>query len=154
MFKKAMHYQCEIMYFFLNSRSLCYLAFIIATCRICGLLHREIIGVGLCEMAHCIMRFRGVREKVDKWFDNEYNVSSVREVAKIAMACVEFEGIKRPTMDSVSHDLCEVIRMESNWETMSITTHEVSLICSNLQVRWRKMWLSTKTSMYLAICLI
>ena len=42
-----------------------------------------------------------IEKVVDKRFENEYNVSSVWKVAEIAMACVEFEGIKRPTMDSV-----------------------------------------------------
>ena len=76
-----------------------------------------------------------IEKVVDKRFENEYNVSSVWKVAEIAMACVEFEGIKRPTMDSVCNDLGEAIRMESNYESMPMTTHEVSLIDSNLQVR-------------------
>ena len=70
----------------------------------------------------------------DKRFQNEYNVSFVWKVAEITMACIEFEGITRPTMDSVCNDLGEAIRMESNYESMPMTTHEVSLIYSNLQV--------------------
>ena len=82
-----------------------------------------------------------IEKVVDKRFENEYKMSSPWKV----MACVEFEGIKRPTMDSVWNDLGEAIRMESNYETMPMTTHEVSLIDSNLQVRWRTIWLSNKT---------
>ena len=48
----------------------------------------------------------------DKRFQNEYNVSFVWKVAEITMACIEFEGITRPTMDSVCNDLGEAIRME------------------------------------------
>ena len=79
---------------------------------------------------------RGVIEEVvDKRLENEYNVSSVWKVVEIAMACVQLEGIKRPTMYSICNDLDEALRIESNSEGSAMNTEEVSSIYSNVQAR-------------------
>ena len=54
-----------------------------------------------------------IEKVVDKRLGNEYNVSSIWKVAEIAMACVDYEGIKRPTMNVVCNELMEALRLES-----------------------------------------
>ena len=57
-----------------------------------------------------------IQEVVDERLDNEYNVSSIWKVAEIAMSCVQFEAIKRPTMANICNDLAEALRMGENNE--------------------------------------
>ena len=79
---------------------------------------------------------RGVIEEiVDNRLENEYNVSSIWKVVEIAMACVQLEGIKRPTMYTICNDLDEALRIESNSESSAMNTEEVSSIYSNVQAR-------------------
>ena len=63
-----------------------------------------------------------IQEIVDKRLRNKYNASSICKVTAIAMACVQIDGIKRPTMDDVCNDLKDAIRMESNNESL-VTSH-------------------------------
>ena len=57
---------------------------------------------------------RGAIESViDRRLGEEYNISSIWKVAEIAMACVEYEGIQRPTMTVVCNELMEALRLES-----------------------------------------
>ena len=69
---------------------------------------------------------RGVIETVvDKRLGNEYNVSSIWKVAEIAMACVQYEGSTRPTMNIVCSELMDAIRLESGYVGVSpVTTGE------------------------------
>ena len=76
-----------------------------------------------------------IEEVVDDRLENEYNVSSVWKVVEIAMACVQLEGIKRPTMYTICNDLDEALRIESNSESSAMNTEEVSSIYSNVQAR-------------------
>ena len=43
-------------------------------------------------------------------------MSSIWKVAEIAMSCVQFEAIKRPTMANICNDLAEAVRMGENYE--------------------------------------
>ena len=76
-----------------------------------------------------------IQEVVDKRLKNEYNLSSMWKVVEIAMACVQHEGIKRPTMYNVCNELREAIIMESNHEALPIVTGEISSRYSNVQAR-------------------
>ena len=79
---------------------------------------------------------RGIIENVvDERLENKYNLSSIWKVAEVAMTCVQFEGAKIPTMNVVCIDLSEAIGMESNHESSSWITTEVSSVYSLLQVR-------------------
>ena len=53
-----------------------------------------------------------IHEVVDERIKDEYNLSSMWKVADIAMACVQHEGVKRPTMYNVCNELREAIIME------------------------------------------
>ena len=66
---------------------------------------------------------RGVIERVvDRRLGEEYNISSIWKVAEIAMACVQYEGIMRPTMNVVCNELMEALRLES----VTVNPHGVS----------------------------
>ena len=79
---------------------------------------------------------RGVIEEVvDNRLENEYNVSSIWKVVEIAMACLQLQGKKRPTMYTICNDLDEALRIESNYESSAMNTEEVSSIYSNVQAR-------------------
>ena len=60
-----------------------------------------------------------IEKVVDKRLGNEYNVSSIWKVAEIAMACVQFQGRKRPTMNEVCNELSEALRLETSSQTIS-----------------------------------
>ena len=60
-----------------------------------------------------------IEEVVDENIGTNYNTSSVWKVAEIAMACVQFEGRKRPTMNKVCNELMEALRLETSSPTMS-----------------------------------
>ena len=57
-----------------------------------------------------------IEEVVDNRLENEYNVSSVWKVVEIAMACVQREGRKRPTMKDVCNKIAEVIKFAKEKE--------------------------------------
>ena len=61
-----------------------------------------------------------IEEVVDQNMGN-YNISSIWKVAEIAMACVQFQGRKRPTMNEVCHELSEALRLETSSQTISST---------------------------------
>ena len=42
-------------------------------------------------------------------------MSSIWKVVEIAMSCVRFEAIKRPTMANICNDLAEAVRMGENY---------------------------------------
>ena len=75
-----------------------------------------------------------IEEVIDQRLDNEYNVSSIWKVVEIAMACVQFEAMKRPTMADICNDLAEAVRMGGNSEFSSKVTGE-TLSYSNVQPR-------------------
>ena len=77
-----------------------------------------------------------IEDVVDNWIQNEYNVSYVGKVVEIAMACLQLQGKKRPTMYTICNDLDEALRIESNYESSAMNTEEVSSIYSNVQARW------------------
>ena len=62
-------------------------------------------------------------------------MSSIWKVVEIAMACVQIEAGKRPTMVDICNDLTEAIRMGENYEFSSNVTGE-TLSYSNVQPRW------------------
>ena len=51
-----------------------------------------------------------------------YNSSSVWKVAEIAMACTQFQGGKRPTMDEVCNELSQALRLETSYHTTYAST--------------------------------
>ena len=57
---------------------------------------------------------------VDENIGTNYNTSSVWKVAEIAMACVQFEGRKRPTMNKVCNELMEALRLETSSAPISL----------------------------------
>ena len=59
-----------------------------------------------------------IGEIVDQDMGN-YNISSIWKVAEIAMACVQFEGRTRPTMNEVCNELSEALRLETSSQTIS-----------------------------------
>ena len=63
-----------------------------------------------------------IEKIVDKRLGNEYNVSSIWKVAEIAMACVQYEGSIRPTMNIVCSELTDAIRLESGYVGVSPST--------------------------------
>ena len=63
-----------------------------------------------------------IEKIVDKKLGNDYNVSSIWKVAEIAMACVQYEGSRRPEMNIVSSELMDAIRLESGYVGVSPTT--------------------------------
>ena len=69
----------------------------------------------------------GMIEKiVDERFEGKYNASSIWKVVEIAMECVKFEAVNRPTMIHICNDLNEAIRLEDNYEYCSpLSTGEV-----------------------------
>ena len=75
-----------------------------------------------------------IEEVVDERLHNEYNMSSIWKVVEIAMACVQIEAGKRPTMVDICNDLTEAIRMGENYEFSSNVTGE-TLSYSNVQPR-------------------
>ena len=62
-------------------------------------------------------------------------MSSIWKVAEIAMSCVQFEAIKRPTMANICNDLAEAVRMGENFDFSSKVTEETPSY-SNVQPRW------------------
>ena len=76
-----------------------------------------------------------IHEVVDERIKDEYNLSSMWKVADIAMACVQHEGMKRPTMYNVCNELRDAIIMESNHEASPMVTSEISSTYSNVQAR-------------------
>ena len=76
-----------------------------------------------------------IQEVVDERLKDEYNLSSMWKVAELAMACVQHEGIKRPTMYNVCNELREAIIMESEHESSPMVVGEISSIYSNVQAR-------------------
>ena len=69
-----------------------------------------------------------IQDIVDNRLRKKYNASSMCKVAKIAMACVQIDGIKRPTMDDVCNDLKDAIRIESNKESLVTTICDISKV--------------------------
>ena len=66
-----------------------------------------------------------IEEIVDHKFGRNYNASSIWKVAEIAMACAQFKGRKRPTMNEVCNELAEALRLEISSNIISpITTGE------------------------------
>ena len=63
-----------------------------------------------------------IEKIVDKRLGNEYNVSSIWKVAEIAMACVQYDGSIRPTMNIVCSELLDAIRLESGYVGVSPPT--------------------------------
>ena len=76
-----------------------------------------------------------IQEVVDERLKDEYNLSSMWKVAELAMACVQHEGKKRPTMYNVCNELREAIIMASNQEASPMVRREISSIYSNVQAR-------------------
>ena len=76
-----------------------------------------------------------IEEVVDERLKDEYNLSSMWKVAELAMACVQHEGIKRPTMYNVCNELREAIIMESNHKASPMVTREISSTYSNVQAQ-------------------
>ena len=75
-----------------------------------------------------------IEDVVDKGLENNYTLSSIWKVAEIGMACVQFEGMKRPTISTICNELGEAIRMESKVEPV-ITIGEVPQAYSYVQAR-------------------
>ena len=71
----------------------------------------------------------------EKRLEKRNNMSSMWQVIEIAMACVQLEGIKRPTMYTICNDLDEALRIESNSESSAMNTGKVSSKYSNVQAR-------------------
>ena len=71
---------------------------------------------------------------VDERFEGKYNVSSIWKVAEIAVECVKFEAVNRPTMIRICTELNEAIRIEENYESSPMTTGEY-LGYSSVQAR-------------------
>ena len=63
-----------------------------------------------------------IEEIVDRKIGGNYNASSIWKVAEIAMACTQFKGRKRPTMNEVCNELAEALRLEISSNTISPTT--------------------------------
>ena len=63
-----------------------------------------------------------MEEILDHQIGRNYNVSSIWKVTEIAMACAEYEGRKRPTMDEVCYELAEALRLEVSSNTISLMT--------------------------------
>ena len=59
-----------------------------------------------------------LEEIVDKDMSN-YNISSIWKVAGFAVACIQFPGRTRPTMNEVCHELSEALRLETSSQTIS-----------------------------------
>ena len=76
-----------------------------------------------------------IHEVVDERLKDEYNLSSMWKVAEIAMACIQHEGKKRPTMYNVCNELHQADIMESNHEASPMVIGEISSIYSNVQAR-------------------
>ena len=77
----------------------------------------------------------GMIEKiVDERFEGKYNASSIWKVVEIAMECVKFETVNRPTMIHICNELNEAIRIEENYESSPMTTGEY-LGYSSVQAR-------------------
>ena len=76
-----------------------------------------------------------IEKIVDKRLGNEYNVSSIWKVAEIAMACVHYEGITRPTMNIVCSELMDAIRLESGYIGVSPATTGEFLSSTNVRAR-------------------
>ena len=77
-----------------------------------------------------------IEKVVDKRLGNEYNVSSIWKVAEIAMACVQYEGSIRPTMNIVCSELMDAIRLECGYiGTSPITTGEF-VSSTEVRARW------------------
>ena len=76
-----------------------------------------------------------IQEVVDDRLKDEYNLSSVWKVAEVAMACVQRDGINRPTMYTVCSELREAIKIETASDASPMTTGEVSSIYLNVQAR-------------------
>ena len=76
-----------------------------------------------------------IQEVVDDRLKDDYNLSSVWKVAEIAMACVQRDGINRPTMYTVCSELREAIKIESASDVSLMTTADVSSLYLNVQAR-------------------
>ena len=66
----------------------------------------------------------GAMEEIVDRDMGHYNISSIWKVAEIAMACVQFEGRTRPTMNEVCHELSEALRLETTQTISSPITEE------------------------------
>ena len=76
-----------------------------------------------------------IEEIVDRKIGSNYNVSSIWKVAEIAMACAQYEGRKRPTMDEVCHELAEALRLEISSNSTSPTTTGKYFLPTDVNVR-------------------
>ena len=77
-----------------------------------------------------------VEEIVDHQIGGNYNASSIWKVAEIAMACAQYEGRKRPTMDEVCYELAEALRLEMSPHTISPTTTGECFPLIDVNARW------------------
>ena len=77
-----------------------------------------------------------IEKIVDKRLDNDYNVSSIWKVAEIAMACVQYEGSRRPTMNIVCSELMDAIRLESRYVGVSPSTTGEIFTSTEVRARW------------------
>ena len=50
---------------------------------------------------------------IDKRIEKQNNMSSMWRVVEIAMACVQREGRKRPTMKDVGNEIADVIKIDA-----------------------------------------
>ena len=76
-----------------------------------------------------------IEEIVDHEIGSNYNVSSIWKVAEIGMACAQYEGRKRPTMDEVCNELTEALRLEISSNVISPTTTGECFPLTNVNVR-------------------
>ena len=72
---------------------------------------------------------------IDKRLDKQNNMSSMWRVVEIAMACVQREGRKRPTMKDVCNEIAEVIKIDAKEEEPSPRHLVETIETSNVQPR-------------------
>ena len=66
-----------------------------------------------------------IEEVIDGRLQNKYNVSSIWKVAEIAMACIEMNAKRRPTMATICNELAEAIILGEGYESLDVATGEV-----------------------------
>ena len=80
-----------------------------------------------------------IEEIVDYQIGGNSNVSSIWKVVEIAMACAQYEGRKRPTMDKVCYELAEALRLEMSPNIISPTTTRECFPLIDVNARWSRI---------------
>ncbi|KAL3695213.1 hypothetical protein R1sor_009289 [Riccia sorocarpa] len=92
----------------------------------------------LVEWVKLNYRDGNVREIVDPSLQGLYAEESVRKVAQVALACLEFHGPRRPDMEKVLLGLAEALHLENAHHQQQIATAAVSAPANGINVTLTK----------------